>query len=347
VVILSENRIVLVMGCDCDPLGPGRGSSSRQGRANDWQLTAQVLKALAAKLRNLLPNGPMLKSTFFIRSDTYMHDLFGEYAYCARVSHDFLDEMRSEGHEIGWHPHLWRWSGKWVAEAKDREFIKECLVNGFNSLNDYFRLSSARTGWDFMSNEIMGTFESLGLQADMSALPGLRYQETEQGIGHDWLGAPTRFYFPSRNDYRSPAVGACFRVLEMPITVIESPRLVSWARPFIDWWYGAKRSTTRYEALNVAKHPIFSKHGLELAVGNGQVERPRYILSYFHPSDLANSALFSLKYLETNVRHLWIRCRKEKSELVAMTAEEAAEDFLKLHGNSLHTPGHSNHKWSV
>jgi len=340
---LSESRIVLVMGCDCDPLGPS--ALPRQGRASDWQLTAQILKALAAKLRNLLPQGPALKLTFLIRSDTYMQEAFGEYAYCARVSHDFLDEMRSEGHEIGWHPHLWRWSGKWVAELEDSEFIKGCLVNGFNSLNDYFRLSSVRTGWDFMSNEIMETFESLGLQADFSALPGIKYHETERGIAHDWVGAPTRFYFPSRNDYRAAAVGARFEVLEMPITLTESPRPVSWIRPFIDWRHGARRSTTRYEALNIAKHPIFNRHAFERVLD--RADHSSYILSYFHPSDLADSRLFSMKYLETNIWRLSVLCRKKKMQFVTMTAKEAAEDFLKLHGNSLHTPAHSDHRWPV
>jgi len=344
-MVLNERRIILVIGCDCDPLG--FVASSKQGRPENWERTVRTLKVLMTRLQPVLPQEQVPKVTFLIRSDTYMQEAFGEYAYCARVSHDFFDEMRSEGHEIGWHPHLWRWSGKWVAELKDSEFIKDCLVNGFNSLNDYFRLLSVRTGWDFMSNEIMGTFESLGLQADFSALPGMKYQETKRGVGYDWLGAPTRFYFPSRTDYRRPAVGARFRVLEMPITLIESPRLVSWVRSFIDWRCGAKRSTTRYEAFNIAKHPLFNRHGFEKALGSGQVEHPRYILSYFHPGDVANSALFSMKYLEANIRDLWIRCRKEKSEVVAMTAKQAAEHFLKLHGNSLQTPGHSDLKWFI
>jgi hypothetical protein len=281
-----------------------------------------------------MPREQDLKITFLIRSDTYMQEAFGEYAYCARVSYDFLDGLRSAGHEIGWHPHLWRWSGKWFAELNSSEFMRDCLVNGFNSLHDYFEATSVRTGWDFMSNEFMSVLESLGVRRDFSALPGTRYQEPIYGMGYDWLGTSTTFYYPSRDDYRKAGI-ADFRVLEMPITLTEKPPPVRWVVMLMDRHRGARRTTTRHEGINLAKHPLFNKNGFERVLSEEKDRGAGYILAYFHPSDIVSQGLFSMKNLERNIRYLIARCKEEKSDFTMMTAGEAAEDFLEAHGRTL------------
>jgi len=323
---LSEREVVLVIGCDCDPLGFVELSKKSQPR--DWEMTVRVLRALVARL-SVVPHEESIKVTFLIRSDSCIAETFGEYAYCAKVSHDFLDELRSEGHEIGWHPHLWRWTGKWAAELEDGEYMKQCFVKGFDSLCDYFRVRSVRTGWDFMSNEIMQILESLGLRTDFSALPGIKYQEGEHGIRCDWIGAPTTFYFPSRKDYRRPAVEACFNVLEMPITLTKTPRPVRWFHLFADRCRKAQRWGTPYEAMNFAKHPIFNWNGFDRVFTED--EHTKYVLSYFHPSDVASAGIFSIEYLENNIKYLLTRCREQKRQLITMTATEAAEHYLGVH----------------
>jgi hypothetical protein len=258
-----------------------------------------------------------------------MHEAFGEYAYCARVSRDFLDGLRSAGHEIGWHPHLWRWFGKWLAELNDTHFMEDCLVNGFNALRDHFEVTSVRTGWDFMSNEFMEVLESLGLERDFSALPGIRYQEAVQRIAYDWMATPTRFYFPSRDDYRRPGLSQRFKVLEMPITITETPMPVRWIRPLLDRFCRAERSTNRYEPMNIAKHFVFNKNAFDKVLNERE---GGYMLTYFHPSDIiASLGMFSLQNLEGNIKYLMSRCREQKTEFSSMTAAEAARDFLTLH----------------
>jgi len=330
---MNERGVILIVGCDCDPIGDpvGPAARRRQGRKQSWQQTVDTLKALIVMLQRALPREEKLKITFLVRSDDYMKDAFGEYAYCARVSHDFLDDLRSKGHEIGWHPHLWRWSGRWVAELDDSDFIRNCLLAGYDCLCDYFRPTSVRTGWDFMSNEVMQILELLGLFTDFSALPGVQFRELSQGFGCDWTGCPTRFYFPSRQDYRSPALESAISVLEMPMTLTRTPFPVRWIRPVVDRYRRIRRLAGKYEPLYIAKHPVFNKHAFQRIIGESRAQNTQYILTSFHPCDVASFGLFSMQNFKDNLRYLANLCSREGVRLVTMTATEAAEHFLKEH----------------
>lgn len=328
---MNQKKITLIVGCDCDPIGDpvGTAAFSRRGRPESWELTVSVLKTLIERLKTTRTSEFAPKLTVLIRSDTYMNDMFGDHAYCARASYDFFDGLRSDGHEIGWHPHLWRWlNDRWMAELDDIEFMKGCFAKGFNCLCDYFQVKSVRTGWDFMSNEVMHTLESLGLQTDFSALPGLKVQEITQGYECDWIGAPTHFYFPSRDDYRRPSAKDCVHVLEMPITLTETPNLIRWIRPLTDRFRMINRAPSRYEPLNIAKNLMFNKAAFYEAVNECNAKHTSYILTYFHPSDLIHARLFSMEFFQTNIEFLKSVCRKEGIELIGMTATEGAKEFL-------------------
>jgi hypothetical protein len=301
---------------------------SKQGHPEHWQTTVEVLKTIVKKLQTGVSEEHRLKMTFLIRSDTCMEEAFGDYAYCAKMSRDFLDELRSKGNEIGWHPHLWRWSGRWIAEQESPEFIRNCLINGFSSLCDYFPVTSVRTGWDFMSNTVMSILESLGIVTDFSAVPGIQYQDLSHGHGCNWLGTPSRFYFPSREDYRLPTTACGFKVLEMPISLTMTPVVVSLIRPFLDVYRKIERTRSPYEPINLAKHPVFTSNGLETAFRACRSGQVSYVLTYFHPYELVGYGLFSMKNLENNVRHIFALSDREKVQVVSMTATEAAHDFL-------------------
>jgi hypothetical protein len=328
---LAGKEIKLIIGCDCEPVGDpiGPAAFSRRGRRENWDLAVRSLRTLTERLKTAVPSEFAPKLTILLRSDTYMNDVFGDYAYCARASYEFFDGLRSEGHEIGWHPHLWRWlNDRWTAEVNDVSFMKDCFGRGFNCLSDYFQAKSVRTGWNFMSNEIMYTLESLGLQADFSAQPGIKFQEITQGYGCDWIGAPTDFYFPSRGDYRTRSATDAVHLLEMPITLTETPDLVRWIRPIADRFRKIQRVPSRYEPLNIAKNLMFNKAAFFEAVSKCNARGMSCILTSFHPSDLTHARLFSMDFFIINMKFLVSLCRKEGVRLIGMTATQAAEEFL-------------------
>ena len=179
-----------------------------------------------------------------------------------------------------------------------------------------------------MSDEVMHALESLGLRTDSSALPGIKFQELTQGYGCDWIGAPADPYFPSRYDYRRPATETALEILEMPISLTKTPRLVRYIRPVIDRCRAINRSPTQNEPMNIAKNPIFNRNGFRTALEALKTERTQYILTSFHPCDVASSGLFSMQYLEYNIKYLLALCRAEGVKLTTMTATEAADDFV-------------------
>jgi hypothetical protein len=161
-----------------------------------------VLRARLARSSFTTEHGP-LPITWLLRADRQVLELFRDPAFCFQK---FEATARSEeacGSEIGWHPHLYRWeenAGGWrpyLRRDDDLEILAQCL-EAARRLAD---VRGVRTGWNYHSNTLMAFFDSAGLLADASAIPGSVHGEPEF---HDWRGAPRAPYFPSRSDYRRP-----------------------------------------------------------------------------------------------------------------------------------------------
>jgi len=171
-----------------------------------------------------------VRITWFIRSDTQLKTIFDDYAYPLRSFRDLWKELELQGDEIGWHPHLWRWSKQnkcWYQEIHDKKWISHCLENGYKQfLKIKPNLTSIRMGFDFHDNFTMKKINDLGLTVDLSALPGLEHEGSPDERGshflneYDWSTTPQKSYFPSEKNYRRPAKNneQSLKILEIPIT---------------------------------------------------------------------------------------------------------------------------------
>jgi len=170
------------------------------------------------------------KITWFIRSDAQLKTIFDDYAYPLR---DFLrlwKELEQQGGEIGWHPHLWRWSKQnkcWYQEVSDKKWIGQCLENGYNEFLKLIpNLTSMRMGWGFHNNFTMKIINDLGLTVDLSAASGLKHPGSPDERGshflneYDWSITTEKPYYPSQQDYRRPSKNneQSLNILEIPIT---------------------------------------------------------------------------------------------------------------------------------
>jgi hypothetical protein len=134
-----------------------------------------------------------------------------------------LSKLRSQGDEIGIHIHTFVWDeklSKWVQTTDPRretEIVYHSVGLFRNKLG--FGPSSARMGWFTMSNEIMRTLETCGLQVDASALPGASSSGKFNGRDNifDWTRAPSIPYYPHQDDYQSRGN---MKILEIPIAGI-------------------------------------------------------------------------------------------------------------------------------
>jgi hypothetical protein len=134
-----------------------------------------------------------------------------------------LSKLRFHGDEIGIHIHTFVWDerlSKWV-QTTDPKFEAEIVYHSVGLFKNRlgFDPSSVRMGWFTMSNEIMKTLETCGLQVDASALPGASSFGKFNGRDNifDWSRAPSIPYHPHQDDYQSPGN---MKILEIPIAGI-------------------------------------------------------------------------------------------------------------------------------
>ena len=199
----------VLIGCDVDPVLPGKLASVPAGRV--WEPLDRIA-ALTSTMKGDLP-----AVTWLIRSDASVHFATGDYASGYLAYQETWSKLRQSGHELGWHMHLLSYSGTQGAFIFDPE--PEWLSDAHGALNQYFPVHSTRTGWDFANNYLFHQLDALGVELDFSALPGNKVWSSVGGCRFvvDWLGCSERAYRPSLEDYRRPGVDS-LRLIEVPIT---------------------------------------------------------------------------------------------------------------------------------
>jgi len=176
------------------------------------------------------------KVTWFVRSDEQLMIIFGDYVYPLRNFSDLWKELEQQGDEIGWHPHLWRWSSEkhcWYQEVSDNEWMSHCIENGYRELKKLAEnVTSLRMGWGFHNNFTMKKMNDLRLEVDLSAAPRLKRSGSPDARGshflnsYDWSITPEQPYHPSKQDYRRPAEKSeqSLDILVIPVTTAPKKR---------------------------------------------------------------------------------------------------------------------------
>ena len=129
--------------------------------------------------------------------------------------------MINEGHEIGWHPHLYELTNSLWHQSTNTENLKEQLLNSYCAFNETFdhKINTSRIGEAFFSNSIGSTLDELKIKFDSTALPGRN--RIDQFRSFDWLKTTKDPYNPSKNDY-SISQNNNYNFIEIPFTMINS-----------------------------------------------------------------------------------------------------------------------------
>jgi|SRR5579863_989220 len=220
---------------------------------NRSNLRWQGLEGIGRLMDQMAPAAPgrsRIPITWFVRADGQLRTAYGTDQYLLERFAPLWSEAAGAGDEIGWHPHLYRHSGKEMevelitdsSEAVDEleRICRELRASGFQAV-------AFRNGEGWHTPATYAKVEDLGFLWDCTAIPG---RKGPDGHPLDWLNSPNQPYFPGR-DLRSP--GAPRRLLEIPIN--------TW---FVQASYD-QRARLRY--INPAIHePLFLRalEGLEL-----------------------------------------------------------------------------------
>lgn len=156
-------------------------------------------------------------ATWFVRADDQIGYYFGNNSYIFSKFHKNWKILFEKGHEIAWHPHLYKLDNDIWPQEYNSSALKEQLYRSKISIQMAgWEVKSSRIGEAYCSNSIINDLSELGIKVDSSALPGRSRKDGERTI--DWINSPFKPYYPSKADYRIPG-SPSYPILEIPFSM--------------------------------------------------------------------------------------------------------------------------------
>ena len=190
---VNKHRVCLTL--DTDPDGLNGKVADRQTLS--WK-GLEALQTLPQEMQELteLASVPI---TWFIRADGQLESILGSPSYLLEKFEDFWATVKSAGHELAWHPHLYRQARPEDAATiiTDPSEAQEELERLWDKLRSVLPTTSFRNGEGWHVPSTYATVERLGFRCDSTAIPN---RKGADGHPMNWIGAPNRPYFPGSAD---------------------------------------------------------------------------------------------------------------------------------------------------
>jgi hypothetical protein len=307
---------LLCLTVDTDPDGLSGRVTNRQ--TLQWN-GLKHLQSLPDELAGFGTLGPV-PITWFVRADGQLESILGNAAYLLETYDNFWARVKAGGHELGWHPHLYR-----QARAEDAAMLITDPVEAeaelerlWSNLNLTLHATAFRNGEGWHTPETYKTVECLGFRSDSTAIPG-----RTGGSGHpmNWTGAPNQPYYPSFGDLCKS--GAQRSMVELPMN--------TWRLQAPD----DEEPKIRY--MNPAVHPKLFANALQNWENAGNVSPADLCIwvMIFHPDEvlatLGDDALYSrsTQALGDNLVAIAESLRRAEHNFEWMTISDAAECWRK------------------
>jgi len=225
-----------------------------------------------------LEKNPEYKFTWYIRLDNQIRKIYGSIDYIFSKYNKEIEILKENGHEIAWHPHIYRESsGKWIQNTCINEIIDE--LSSLVPMAKLYKLKSVRMGWGFHCNETMQLLSDADFESDSSAIPRPQYRWEE--TYKDWTVTPCIPYYPCKSDYRKPG--------EPSLPILEIPMSVTHVKAPYD-----TEDIMRY--LNPAYHTSLFEAPLKL-----WLSQYSHLVTVTHPYELAGERQHGLLSFNMNV----------------------------------------------
>ncbi|KAB2946163.1 MAG: hypothetical protein OIN84_08985 [Candidatus Methanoperedens sp.] len=336
-------EVIVIICCDTEPDQPQYGGLDYNVHfgKHTWKGIKEGIPK-AKEVANYIEDaeGHNAKITWFLRSDDQIKELYGDPAWMVRNFMGIWKELGSQGDEIGWHPHLWRWNESiksWYPELEDRIWIENCMEEGYNRFPEEFKLTSSRMCWNFHSNITMNKVDELGLKVDISAMPGQKsikpVNDSPDSLYYDWEITKEPPYFPSQSDYRREADinERSLDILEIPLTNFEIS--LSWQikrilkrflRPGRGYPLG-KRNPAKIDD----NPDFFRSCAIRKFFESKENNCRTFLVSYFHADELPGKDSLASTYFERNLKYISEASRNYGVPFRFLTAREAAGEVIK------------------
>jgi len=194
----------------------------------------------------------------------------------------------ARGHELGWHFHLMSYDEGRQSFGFDPD--PAWLGAAHRALCAHFPVRATRTGWDYGSNHVFRTLDTLGISVDLSALAGnIGWQWAgDDRVTVDWLRCSSAPYHPSSADYQRPGQLA---LVELPVAQFPNSFLRQLQR--MVWRLAHGCCSTRGLRRRIR---TLTQHWEGLPFQDSSVW-----VFYFHPEDLRGEGL---RHSVANIRRL-------------------------------------------
>ena len=334
--------------CDTEPdreIFGGMPMTQRTGKQT-WRGVTDALPRFIDRCDSIRDDcGLPLKMTLFIRSDLQISEFYGRPGWALYAFGELWDTFMKRGHEIAWHPHLWRWSDKrrsWYQEMFDEKWIREeCLKPGYEDFCGYLPVRISRMGWCYHNNCSMQQINQLGIMADFSGLAGMVSGIRNELPMHnysmyDWSLTPSYPYRPSVADYRKSARNGekALSVLEVPAATLRLPVVRRIKRIIKNVLYQQRFYQSPRMLINMhSSHQQLVLTFLKQQVQRAKQEKMPVIYSwYLHADDLLSEN--TEKAVLRNIKYLQNMAKKEGVNLIFKTASQVAEHILRFTGQT-------------
>lgn len=262
---MIKHFISLTIDCDPDGLSGkevNRNTLSWKGLDN----AAYLPEELKDRFSYAIP------LTWFLRIDGQIRDVFGKSLDLHEKYFDFWGKVQKLGHEIGWHPHLYKQDegNGWKLLTDSKEISDELSELWTDITQANLHLKVFRNGEGWINTKIMEQICQSGIQCDSTALPDIFRTD-----GHplNWRGTPNQPYYPCPDDVRKPCHSA--NIVEFPMN--------TW---FVKAPYD-KQARLRY--MNPAIHPHLFQEALIRWSGQfspSNDSRVYFWVLIFHPDEI-------------------------------------------------------------
>lgn len=304
---------LLCLTVDTDPDGLSGRVTNRQ------TLSFEGLKTLLNRSGEISHQGLCkVPLTWFIRADGQLESILGSVEYLLEKCDSAWTELRKAGHELGWHPHLYRQAKRTepatlISHPGEAE---EELERLWERIRSRFHPRAFRNGEGWHTPQTYAVIERFGFGCDSTAIPGRR---GSNGHPMNWEKAPNRPYFPSPGDLCTP--GITRPMLELPMN--------TWHLQGPDDLY------PRLRYLNPSVHPKLFAKALENweNAGTGLREELCVWVMIFHPDEIdsqqPSDPLYSrsLRDLSTNLGAFVGAVGRLQHEFEWLTISDAAAQW--------------------
>lgn len=238
-------------------------------------------------IADILKQYPTIHTTWFVRLDYQIEEIFGAAEYIFTRHAKKLDWLRENGHEIAWHHHAYQLNNsRWEPETDADRFAAS--IYKYGNLARKQGLISARMGWGQQTNTGVEILEDLGFTVDSSAIPRPNYTWNNIPL-RDWSMTEQNPYNPSKSNYQLASKNTR-NLIEIPISTIPLPLPSDTTEGVIRYINPAYHSELFSQAIEQCQNEliVLISHPYE-----------------FIPREATYSALaFDTSVLQTNLNHL-------------------------------------------